>query len=313
MTTAPQTLDETPLDIDIECPYRLDEMTLPDLYIGLELDVLAPADGVATDHQHVPSDHHTDDNPMDQLSGQLSSASLHRWLRYSCEQVIQLAGATACRPGVSTGDDSRADIPDRDLETGYHEHGTCTDEHDAGCLVHELFGAHDDQSGKLSRRPITVVTTHREGAIPHGEPYQQSRTQGSQQEDGQPRHQADRDILGTIREMWRLTLSELRPEFVGLIAEAMSYLDSHSDEVTIQGDDAQTIDAEIVDVWLINPLYNNNEVRRDIDRARPSTKAMDTKDKHWREDCRDAVTQAVQARTAARDGDLGLPTADEET
>jgi hypothetical protein len=59
---------------------------------------------------------------------------------------------------------------------------------------------------------------------------------------------------------------------------------------------------------VINPLYTEQEVRRVFNRAQATTSAMEEKDELWRSECRPEFVRALQARVAARDGDLPMPT-----
>jgi len=103
---------------------------------------------------------------------------------------------------------------------------------------------------------------------------------------------------------------ELKPEYVGLLVEAIDYLDAHSAEYDMQLGGARNFGAGIVDAEVVNPLYTDSELRRVYNRAQDATSGMDTKDDVWREQCRQAFVRALQARTAARDGDLPMPGSD---
>lgn len=307
------TFDDGHLDIDVDLPRPVGEMTLPDVYLGLDIDLLAPGDGVVTDRHHASADRYEADNPMNQIEGQISPFTLSGWLRHGCEQVLQTAGATACHPGASSADYMRAEVYERDLESGYHEKGSCTDAFDAGCTVYDLFGGFDAQPGKLLRRPVSFSPIRRRVDVLDGEAEAHFRQLSSQvrsrneADGGQPLRQADRDLLGNVEGTWKLTLREVKPEFVGLLVEAVSFLDAHSDEFGFQLGGARNFGAGIADVWVINPLYSDGEIRRVFDRAKDSTSAMDTKDDVWRDQCRAEFVRALQGRTAARDGDLPMP------
>ena len=99
----------------------------------------------------------------------------------------------------------------------------------------------------------------------------------------------------------------LKPEFVGLLLEAVAFLDTHSDEFAFQLGGARNFGAGIADAWVINPLYSEQEVRRVFNRAQDVTVTMEDKDRVWRQECRDVFVRALQARLAARDGDLAVP------
>ena len=304
-------------DLDLDLPDSIGEGTLPDLFIGLDIDLLAPGDGVVTDRHHASADRYEADDPMNQIGGQISPFTLSGWLRHGCEQVIQTAGATACHPGNADADYMRAGVYERDLDNGYHEKGSCTDDHDAGCTMYDLFGGFGDQPGKLVRRPVSFSPIRRQVDVRDGEAEAHFRQLSSQvrsrnaEDGGQPLRQADRGVLGNVEGTWKLTFRELQPEFVGLVLEAVSFLDAHSDEFAFQLGGARNFGAGMADAWVINPLYTEQEVHRVFDRAKDATSRMDTKDDVWRDQCRDEFVRALQARTAARDGDLPMPDAED--
>ena len=306
------------LETEIDLPRVDDEPTFPDLYVGLEIGLLAPGDGIVTDRHHASADRYEADDPQNQIAGQISPFTLSGWLRHGCERVVQAAGATACHPGESNADYMLEDVYDRDLDAGYHEKGSCVDgDGDAGCVVHDLFGGFGDRAGRVIRRPIRFSPIRRQVDVTKGEAeahYRQLNTQvrsRNAEDEGQPLRQATRDVVGNLVGTWRLTLRELKPEYVGLLVEAVDYLDAHSDEFEMQLGGARNFGGGIVDAVAVNPLYSDAEIRRVYNRAQDATSAMETKDDVWREQCRDEFVRALQTRTAARDGDLPMPS-DEE-
>jgi hypothetical protein len=309
-----QAFDASQLDIDFDLPRPVDETAFPDLYVGLDIDLLAPGDGIVTDRHHASADRYEADNPQNQIAGQISPFTLSGWLRHGCERVVQAAGATACHPGESNADYMLEDVYDRDLDAEYHEKGSCVDgDGDAGCVVHDLFGGFGDRAGRVIRRPIRFSPIRRQVDVTKGEAeahYRQLNTQvrsRNAEDEGQPLRQATRDVVGNLVGTWRLTLRELKPEYVGLFVEAIDYLDAHSDEYAMQLGGARNFGAGIVDAEVVNPLYTDAELRRVYNRAQDATSGMDTKDEVWREQCRAEFVRALQARTAARDGDLSVP------
>jgi hypothetical protein len=120
------------------------------VYVGLEIDLLAPGDGVVTDRHHASADNYEADDPMNQIEGQISPFTLSGWLRHGCEAVLQDLNATACHPGEPNAEFRRANVYDRDLDSGYHEKGACTDAHEDGCTVYDLFGGFGDNPGNCS-------------------------------------------------------------------------------------------------------------------------------------------------------------------
>lgn len=322
MTADKSFFDTSHLDIDLDLPFPADEMCLPDLYVGLEIDLLAPGDGIVTDRHHAPADRHHAPadryeaaDPMNQIEGQISPFTLSGWLRHGCEAVLHAGDTTACHPGEPDADYRRGDTYDRDLEADYHEKGACTDTHDDGCVIYDLFGGFGAQPGKLVRRPVSFSPIRRHVDVLDGEAeahYRQVATHvrsRNDQDGGQPLRQADRDVLGNVEGTWKLTLRELKPEFVGLLAEAVQFLDAHSHEYAFQIGGARNFGAGIADVWLLNPLYADHEIRRVFNRAQDATQAMADKDDTWAADCRPAFRRALQARLRQRDSQATLATA----
>jgi hypothetical protein len=310
MTSDASVLTDSHLDIEIELPRSVAEMLLPDLYIGLDIDLLSSGDGIVTDKYHASTPRYEADDPMNQIEGQISPFMLSGWLRHGCEQVVQIAGATVCHPGEPNADYMHSDVYERDLDSGYHEKGACLDEHDDGCIVYDLFGGFGDRPGKLLRRPVSFSPIRRQVDVLDGEAeahYRQISNQvrsRNEEDGGQPLRKADCDVLGNVEGTWKLTLRELKPEFVGLLLEAVSFLDAHSDEFEFQVGGARNFGAGIADVWVMNPLYSEREVRRMFNRAQDATTAMAEKDEVWASECRPEFVKALQARTASRDGDL---------
>jgi hypothetical protein len=118
-------------------------------------------------------------------------------------------------------------------------------------------------------------------------------------------------VAGAGGGAWRLTLRELKPEYVGLLVEAVDYLDAHSDEYAMQLGGARNFGAGIVDAAVVNPLYSAAELRRVYNRAQEATGGMVSKDDVWREECRQEFVRALQARVAARGGDVSVPGGEE--
>jgi hypothetical protein len=312
-----EAFDAAHLDIDFDCPRPVDEMLFPDIYVGLEIDLLAPGDGIVTDRHHASADRYETDDPQNQVAGQISPFTLSGWFRHGCERVVQAAGATACHPGNADADYMLDDVYDRDLDAGYHEKGSCVDgDDDAGCVIHDLFGGFGDRAGRVIRRPIRFSPIRRQVDVTKGKAeahYRQLNTQvrsRNAEDEGQPLRQATRDVVGNLVGTWRLTLRELKPEYVGLLVEAIAYLDAHSDEYAMQLGGARNFGAGIVDAHVVNPLYSEAELRRVYNRAQDATSTMQTKDDIWRDQCREAFVRALQARMAARDGDLPMPDGD---
>jgi len=296
------------------------ESTLPDLYVGLEIDLLAPGDGIVTDRHHASANRYEADDPMNQIGGQISPFTLSGWLRHGCERVLQELGTTACHPGEADGDYMLEDVYNRDLEAGYHEKGACVDadphsEH--GCLIYDLFGGFGNRAGRFIRRPIGFSPIRRQVDVTKGEAeahFRQLHTQvrsRNADDEGQPLRHATRDVVGNLEGTWRLTLRELRPEYVGLLIEAVEYLNDNSDAYELQLGGARNFGAGIVDAEILNPLYTTQEVRRVYNRAQKPTSAMESKDETWTDQCRPHFIKALQQRlpdSEAVDGEVAHDT-----
>lgn len=300
-------------DVDLDLPVDADEFHFPDIYVGLEIGLLAPGDGVVTDRHHASSDRYEPDDPQNQIEGQISPFTLSGWLRHGCEEVLQTAGASACHPGESGADFMREDVYQRDLDDGYHEKGSCTDDVQSGCVLYDLFGGFGAQPGKLLRRPVSFSPICRHVDVTKGEAEAHYRRISSQvrsrneADDGASLRHAERDVVANIDGTWKLTLREQKPEFVGLLLEAVAFLDAHSDEYAFQIGGARNFGAGIADAWVLNPLYSEQEVKRVFNRAKAPSNRMEEKDELWREECRDEFVRALQARVARRVDDAVVP------
>jgi hypothetical protein len=301
------------LDGWFELPAPVEDFAFPDVYVGLEAGLLAPGDGIVTDRHHASAERYEADDPQNQIAGQISPFTLSGWLRHGCERVVQELGGSACHPGEANAEFMLEDVYERDLSSGYHEKGACVDagDDDQGCMVYDLFGGFGDRAGRVIRRPIRFSPIRRQVDVVKGEAeahYRQLSTQvrsRNEEDEGQPLRQADRDVVGNLVGTWRLTLRELKPEYVGLLVEAIDYLDSHSAEYEMQLGGARNFGAGIVDAEVVNPLYTDNELRRVYNRAQAATNAMGEKDEVWGEECRGEFVQALESRVAATAGVMG--------
>jgi hypothetical protein len=292
------------LDTEVTLPPGTEDPSFPDLYVGLEIDLLAPGDGIVTDRHHASADRYEPDDPQNQIGGQISPFTLSGWLRHGCEKVLLGADTTVCHPGEPNAEYMLQDVYERDLDAGYHEKGACVDagDDDVGCVVYDLFGGFGDRAGRIIRRPVSFSPIRRQVDVAHGEAeahYRQLNTQvrsRNAEDEGQPLRQATRDVVANVEGTWRLTLRELKPEYVGLIVEAVDYLDAHSDDYEMQLGGARNFGAGIVDAQVLNPLYTDDEVRRVYNRAKDATAEMEAKDDIWREDLRQQFIAALQDR-----------------
>jgi len=303
----PPEFDTGHLDHEMSLPDDIEHLTLPDLYVGLEIPLLAPGDGIVTDRHHASADRYEADDPQNQIGGMVSPFPLSGWLRHGCERVMQVAGATACHPGEANADYMLEDVYERDLDAGYHEKGSCV-EGDAGCVLYDLFGGFNDRAGRLVRRPLRFSPIRRQVDVLQGEAeahYRQLNTQvrsRNSEDEGQPLRMASRDVVGNLVGTWKLSLRELKPEYVGLLVEAVDYLDAHSEEFELQLGGARNFGAGMAEASVINPLYTDAEIKRVYNRAQDATSGMAWKDDLWRESVRQQFVQALQERV---DGDAG--------
>ncbi|ELZ41481.1 hypothetical protein C463_12397 [Halorubrum californiense DSM 19288] len=303
----PPEFDTEPLDHEMSLPDDIEGLTLPGLYVGLEIPLLAPGDGIVTDRHHASADRYEADDPQNQIGGMVSPFPLSGWLRHGCERVIQVAGGTACHPGEANADYMLEDVYERDLDAGYHEKGSCVDD-DAGCVLYDLFGGFNDRAGRLVRRPLRFSPIRRQVDVLQGEAeahYRQLNTQvrsRNAEDDGQPLRMASRDVVGNLVGTWKLSLRELKPEYVGLLVEAVDYLDAHSDEFELQLGGARNFGAGMAEARVINPLYTDAEIKRVYNRAQDATSGMTWKDDLWRESVRQQFVKPLQERV---NGDTG--------
>jgi len=179
--------------------------------------------------------------------------------------------------------------------------------------VYDLFGGFGNRAGRIIRRPIGFSPIRRQVDVTKGEAeahFRQLHTQvrsRNADDEGQPLRHATRDVVGNLVGTWRLTLRELRPEYVGLLIEAVEYLNAHSDSFEMQLGGARNFGAGIVDAQVVNPLYSKREVRRVYNRAQKPTSQMESKDDVWVEECREEFVRALRSRVS--DSDDGLPPA----
>ena len=133
-----------------------------------------------------------------------------------------------------------------------------------GIDIHDLFGGFGDRAGRVIRRPIRFSSIRRQVDVTKGEAeahYCQLNAQvrSHNADDEAPLRQAPRDVVGNLVGTWRLTLRDLKPEYVGLLIEAIVYLDAHSDDFEMQLSGARNFGADIVDAEGVNPLYKDSE------------------------------------------------------
>ena len=95
---------------------------------------------------------------------------------------------------------------------------------------------------------------------------------------------------------WHLSFREVKPEFIGLLVEAIEFLDRNKTDFMHQLGGARNFGAGIVDCELINPLYEERELKRVFDRGKRNTNAMNEKDDVWADEYRPAFVAALEER-----------------
>ena len=102
--------------------------------------------------------------------------------------------------------------------------------------------------------------------------------------------------LANLDGCWQLSFRETKPEFLGLLCESLEYLDSHNTDFMCQLGGACNFGAGIVDTHLINPLYEEHELKRVFNRSGGTTNTMGEKDEQWVTEYRPAFVDALETR-----------------
>jgi hypothetical protein len=220
------------------------------------------------------------------------------------ESVVQTHGGTACHPGEANANFMKEDVYDRDLDDGYHEKGACVDDpaDDDGCVVFDLFGGFGGIPGKFMRRPIqfspvrSSVDYTRGQAEGHYRQLNRNVVSRNAEDNREPLRNTSYDAVANLDGCWHLSFRELKPEFIGLLDAALAYLDEHQTEFMHQMGGARNFGAGIVDTALINPLYDEGELKRVFDRGKGSTNAMDDKDEEWTSRYRPTFRARLESR-----------------
>ena len=275
-----------------------------DVYVRIQTDLLVIGDSIITDRHHASNNNYEDDDPQNQIGGIIPSFTLSGWLRHGMERVLQQHDATACHPGEANANFKRDGVYERDLDAGYHEKGACLENFENGCLVFDLFGGFEDRPGKFMRRPIqfspvrSSIDYTRGQAEGHYRRLNRNVVSRNEEDNRQPLRNTELDAVANLDGSWQLTFRELEPEFLGLLAETIEYLDTHQTEFPHQLGGARNFGAGIVDCELINPLYDDGELKRVFDRGKNATAAMEEKDRQWHEECRPEFVRALETRIA---------------
>jgi len=263
----------------------------PDVFVRIQTDLLVIGDSIMTDRHHASGGNYEDEDPQNQIGGIIPAFSLSGWLRHGMESVVQQRGGTACHPGESNANFRKDDVYSRDLDAGYHPKGDCLDdETDSGCVIHDLFGGFGNQPGKMMRRPIkfspvrSSVDYTRGQAEGHYRRLNRNIVSRNRDDDREPLRNTELDAVANLDGCWHLSFRELKPEFIALLAEAIDYLDTHNTDFMHQLGGARNFGGGIVDCELINPLYEDHELRRVFDRGKGATNKMIDKDSEWHEE-----------------------------
>jgi hypothetical protein len=104
------------------------------------------------------------------------------------------------------------------------------------------------------------------------------------------------DAVANLDGCWHLSFREMKPEFIGLLAEGIDFLDAHKTDFMHQLGGARNFGAGIVDCEPINPLYEERELKRVFDRGKENTNKMDEKDDRWSDKYRPAFVEALEER-----------------
>jgi len=275
-----------------------------DLFVRIQSDLVVIGDSLMTDRHHASNGTYEDDDPQNQIGGIIPAFPLSGWLRHGMETAVQNRGGTVCHPGEATANFKKDDVYDRDLNSGYHEKGACTDNptKDAGCIIFDLFGGFDGTPGKVMRRPIkfspvrSSVDYTRGQAEGHYRRLNRKVVSRNRSDNREPLRNVEVDAIANLDGCWHLSFREHKPEFIGLLAASIDFLDAHNTDFMHQLGGARNFGAGIVDCELINPLYDDRELKRVFDRNRGNTNAMDEKDDQWDQTYRPAFLNALEER-----------------
>jgi hypothetical protein len=277
-----------------------------DAYLRIQSDLLVIGDSIMTDRHHQSADNYEADDPQNQIGGIIPSFSLSGWLRHGMEAVCQERDVTICHPGEANANFMKNEVYERDLDAGYHPKGKCVEDTDSddGCIIHDLFGGFGGIPGKFMRRPIQFspvrnsVDYTRGQAEGHYRQLNRNVVSRNDEDNRTPLRNTQYDAVANLDGNWHLSFRELKPEFIGLLAEAATFLDDHQTDFMHQLGGSRNFGAGIVDTGLINPLYTTSELKRVFDRSKKPTVAMEDKDDLWDDQYRPAFVGALDARLA---------------
>ncbi len=274
-----------------------------DVYVRIQTDLLVIGDSIITDRHHASNGNYESDDPQNQIGGIIPAFSLSGWLRHGMEKVVQERGGTACHPGESNANFRKDGVYNRDLDAGCHKKGACLDDDDDnGCVILDLFGGFGNRPGKVMRRPIqfspvrSSVDYTRGQAEGHYRRLNRNVVSRNREDNREPLRNAEVDAVANLDGCWHLSFREMKPEFIGVLAESIDFLDAHKTDFMHQLGGARNFGGGIVDCDLMNPLYEEHELRRVFDRGKGNTNKMDEKDDQWAEEYRPAFVEALEER-----------------
>ena len=278
-----------------------------DVYVRIKTDLLVISDSIMTDRHHASADNYEADDPQNQIGGIIPAFSLSGWLRHGMESTVNEIGGEACHPGEANANFMKDGVYDRDLDAGYHPKGSCVDDTDdpdssTGCVIFDLFGGFGGIPGKIMRRPIqfspvrSSVEYERGQAEGHYRQINRNVNSRNAEDNREPLRNTKYDAVANLDGCWHLSFRSMKPEFIGLLDASLSFLDDHQTDFMHQLGGSRNFGAGIVDTGLINPLYDESELKRVFDRGKKSTVAMDDKDDQWAESYRPAFRAALKDR-----------------
>lgn len=267
------------------------ESQFRDIFVRIRTDLLVIDDSIMTDRHHASNGNYEDDDPQNQIGGIIPAFSLSGWLRHGMEKTVQERGGTACHPGESNANFRKDDVYSRDLDAGYHPKGDCLVDNDGdGCIIYDLFGGFGNRPGKVMRRPIkfspvrSSVDYTRGQAEGHYRRLNRNIVSRNEEDNREPLRNTALDAVANLDGAWHLSFREPKPEFIALLAEAIEYLNRHQTDFMHQLGGARNFGGGIVDCALMNPLYEERELRRVFDRSKDNTNEMADKDEEWQEE-----------------------------
>ncbi|EMA48243.1 hypothetical protein [Halococcus thailandensis] len=277
-----------------------------DVFIRIQTDLLVVNDSIMTDRHHASNGNYEATDPQNQIGGIIPAFSLSGWLRHGMEQVVQSHDGTACHPGEANANFRKDGVYTRDLDAGYHPKGDCLDTEDGdGCVILDLFGGFGNRPGKVMRRPIkfSPVRSHvdytRGQAEGHYRQLNRNVVSRNQEDGREPLRNISVDAVANVDGTWHLSFRESKPEFVGLLVEAIELLNERRTEFMHQLGGARNFGGGIVDCELVNPLYEERELQRVFNRGKDSTQTMADKDAKWADEYLPEFESALAERIEA--------------